>query len=281
MSESMSASGSVDTTDALIEHRREVADLRHRIRNRRMQVVGLFGVPLLFALVALLWAGLGLFVWLGRDIPGEVNGTFAGILAALLALFIALANLEFNGDLEFWEDRKTPVSDLKLDLELAEERRILEARRLTPSTVDRRASYKERIPGEVVRLRKESRYYRRVHLFLQWVVFVGSAGVSAITAWYDPPQPGKGVLIVLGFTITVITAVVGYFKPRERAFNLQQTADSMEQHVIAIDLGISPYGRDDEQNLEGFATTVEALRADQRMREQQLEQSHQGQPEVI
>lgn len=276
----MDASGVVNATDALIQYRREASDLRQRIKNRRWQVVALFGIPLLFSLVALLWAALG-FAWLGRGNPSEVNGMLGGILATLLLIFILLANMEFNSDWNGWSDRRTPVSDLKLELELVEERRILEARRLTPSTFDRRASYKERIPSEVVRLRKESRYYRRVHLFLQWVIFVGSAAVSAVTAWYDPPQPGKGVLIVLGFAITVITAVIGYFKPRERAFNLQQTADSMEQHVIALELGIFPYGRDDEQSLESFATTVEALRADQRMREQQLEQSHQGQGDVI
>ncbi|MGW4024448.1 hypothetical protein, partial [Streptomyces sp. NPDC005009] len=105
---------------------------------------------------------------------------------------------------------------------------------------------------------------------------------GSVTAWYDPPQPGKGILIGLGFTVTVITAASGYFKPRERAFNLQQTADSIEQHTTALELGISPYDATDERgNLTQYATVIEGLRADQRMREQQLDQPQQGQQQVI
>jgi hypothetical protein len=117
---------------------------------------------------------------------------------------------------------------------------------------------------------------------MQWLLFVSSAAISAVTAWYDPPQPGKGVLIALGFTVTVITAAAGYFKPRERAFNLQQTADSIEQHTTALELGIAPYKQADvRESLEAFATTVEGLRAEQRMREQQLDQPQQGQQQVL
>lgn len=117
---------------------------------------------------------------------------------------------------------------------------------------------------------------------MQWTLFITSAAISAVTAWFDPPQPANGTLIVLGFTVTVVTAAAGYFKPRERAFNLQQTADSLEQHATAIELGISPYSEEDETvNLKSFATTVEALRAEQRMREQQLDQPQQGQQGVI
>jgi HPt (histidine-containing phosphotransfer) domain-containing protein len=61
-------------------------------------------------------------------------------------------------------------------------------------------------------------------------------------------------------------------------FNLQQTADSIEQHATALELGIAPYSHPDENvNLESFATTVEGLRAEQRMREQQLDQQQQPQ----
>ncbi|MER7339798.1 DUF4231 domain-containing protein [Streptomyces sp. NPDC000075] len=148
--------------------------------------------------------------------------------------------------------------------------------------MERQASYRERLPSEIARLRKDSRHYRRIHLFMQWTLFITSAAISAVTAWFDPPQPAKGTLIVLGFTVTVVTAAAGYFKPRERAFNLQQTADSIEQHATAIELGIPPYSEDNETaNLKSFATTVEALRAEQRMREQQLDQPQQGQQAVI
>ncbi|MEU8769486.1 DUF4231 domain-containing protein [Streptomyces griseus] len=269
------------TTDALIRYRRDIADLKQRIKNRRLQVLGLYGTPIAFVLLILAWTGLKVFFWLESAMPNAIGNALTGFLFFLAVATIAQFAAEFIQDTP-WKDSKTSVRKLKLDLELAEERRILEARRLTPPALDRQASYKERMPGEIARLRKESRHYRRVHLFLQWVLFVSSAAISAVTAWFDPPQPAKGVLIALGFTVTVITAAAGYFKPRERAFNLQQTADTMEQHTTAIELGIPPYGQaDDKVNLESFATAVEGIRSEQRMREQQLDQPQQGQHEVI
>ncbi|GLV80040.1 SLATT domain-containing protein [Streptomyces hygroscopicus] len=280
MPERTTTSNTRNTTDALIKYRRDIADLRQRIKNRRFQVAGLFGTPIILALAILSWISLKVFIWLHGDMPNAIHGAFTGFTIILAIATIVQFAVEFSANSP-WRDSETSVRKLKLDLELAEERRILEARRLTPSTLERQASYKERIPTEVVRLRKESRHYRRVHLLMQWLLFTSSAAISAITAWYDPPQPGKGALITLGFMVTVITAATGYFKPRERAFNLQQTADSMEQHITALDLGIAPYMQEDAKNLELFATSVEGLRVEQRKREQQLDQPHQSRQEVI
>lgn len=282
MANSVSSPGRGNATDELIHYRRNIADLRRRIRNRRLQVIGLYGTPALLIASLLSWIGVKNLFWLGGDMPGAANFAFLAMAVFLAAVTICQFLVEFDDTVLWdWEDKGKSVAQLRLDLELAEERRILEARRLTPSPVERQASYKERTPAEVERLRRESRYYRRVHLWMQWLLFICSAGITAITAWYDPPQPGKGVLIALGFTITVIAGATGYFKPRERAFNLQQTADSIEQNVPALDLGIAPYVQAEVVNLELFATTVESLRIEQRKREQQLDQPHQGQQEVI
>ncbi len=35
-----------NTTDSLIKHRREIADLKQRIKNPRIQVIGLYGTPI-------------------------------------------------------------------------------------------------------------------------------------------------------------------------------------------------------------------------------------------
>ncbi|NUK32520.1 DUF4231 domain-containing protein [Streptomyces lunaelactis] len=276
----MSPPSGATTTFLLIEHRREIADLNERIRNRRLQVLSLYGTPIVVVLTLLVWAGLKIFIWLSSDTPTAINAIFFSVAVLLAVAAGAQFYAEFTATV--WKDAETPVRELRLELSLADERHILEARRHTPPPTDRQASYKERLPQELVRLRIESRHYRRMHLMMQWLLFVSSAAISAVTAWYDPPQPAKGVLIGLGFTITVITAAAGYFKPRERAFNLQQTADSIEQHATALELGISPYNASEEkQNLELFATTVEGMRAEQRMREQQLDQPQQGQQQVI
>jgi hypothetical protein len=275
----LSHSGAI--TDTLIEHRREIADLLQRIKNRRLQVFGLYATPILLILTLLVWAGLKLFIWLHGDTPTSVNAIFA-VTALVLGIASAAQAVAEFGDGSPWRDSETPVRELKLELSLVEERHVLEARRHTPYAADRQASYKERIPGEIARLRRESRHYRRLHLLMQWLLFISSAAITAVTAWYDPPQPAKGALIGLGAMVTVITAASGYFKPRERAFNLQQTADNIEQHTTALELGIAPYSAADEkENLRLYATTVEGLRAEQRMREQQLDQPQQGQQQVI
>ncbi|MEU2742706.1 SLATT domain-containing protein [Streptomyces sp. NPDC007095] len=271
----------MSTTDALIQHRRDIADLRQRIKNRRLQVVGLYGTPVLLVVSVAAGAVVKISFWLHSSVSSAITNIFGGALAFLVLATVVQFYAEFSVDTP-WKDAKKSLRSLKLDLELAEERRILEARRLTPPAIERQSSYRERLPGEIARLRIESTHYRRLHLFMQWLLFIGSAGVSGVTAWYDPPQPAKGILIALGSGVSVVTAAVGYFKPRERAFNLQQTADSMEQHITALELGIAPYNNVDEAvNMEAFATIVEGLRAEQRMREQQLDQPQQGQREVI
>ncbi|MDX3057848.1 DUF4231 domain-containing protein [Streptomyces sp. NE06-03E] len=268
------------TTDSLIQYRRDIADLKQRIKIRRLQVLGIFGTPILLVSTLIVGASSKVLFWLNSEMPDAVLNVF--IVSGLI--LAAASGVQFYVEFaeEVWEDSGASVRKLKLELSLAEERHILEARRRTPPSADRQASYKERLPPEIVRLRMDSRHYRRLHLLMQWLLFLSSAAISAVTAWFDPSQPAKGVLICLGFTVTVITAAAGYFKPRERAFNLQQTADNIEQHATAFELGISPYNAPEEaRNLELFATTVEDMRADQRMREQQLDQPQQGQQQVI
>ncbi|MFI9611004.1 DUF4231 domain-containing protein [Streptomyces sp. NPDC052023] len=280
MANSVDALNDGTVTDEIIGYRREIANLTQRVKNRRLQILGLYGTPVALVILALSWAGLKIFVWLHGDTPSAVNGIcFAGI--AVLGLASA-AQFLVEFDSEYWKDSGKSLRELKLELSLTEERHVLEIRRRTPPPEDRQASYKEKLPSEISRLRQDSRHYRRMHLVMQWLLFISSAAISAVTAWYDPPQPAKGVLIGLGFTVTVTTGAAGYFKPRERAFNLQQTADSIQQHVTALELGIAPYNSPEEKvNLEVFATTVERLRAEQRMREQQLDQPQQGQQQVI
>ncbi len=270
-----------NTTNELIQHRRDIADLEQRINNRRLQVFGLFATPIALIFAILSWICIKVFLYLHADTPGAINGGMFACSAFFCLGTIVQFAIEFSRNSP-WRDDGTPVKDLRLELELTEEKRILEARRLTPPASERQASYKERLPAEIARLRSDSRHYRRIHLTMQWILFITSSSITAVTAWFNPPQPASGILIVLGFTVTIVTAASGYFKPRERAFNLQQTADNIEQHATAIELGISPYGDGSEDaNLRSFATTVEALRAEQRMREQQLDQPQQGQQEVI
>lgn len=88
----------------------------------------------------------------------------------------------------------------------------------------------------------------------------------------------------MGITFAVAAAAgfAGYYKWRERAFYLQQTADEIERHATAFDLGIHPYDEGGEHSrLAKLAREIEMLRVEQRKREQQLDQPHEGNSEAV
>ncbi|EXU69497.1 hypothetical protein Z951_02890 [Streptomyces sp. PRh5] len=262
----------------LLSYRRKAATLNSQIRLSRIAqslVVG--STVTAFVVVGGALAG-NATTW--RQIDMKPYNIAAGALLALLLIVFATGMRMDTGQQK--DEETKSLAALRLELDLLEERRILEAAQGARSSKDRQHSYRESIPQEIDRLRGETRRYRRVHNFFQWGLFSASVAISVTTAIYDPPQPGKGILIGLGAFVSFTTAITGYFKFRERAFNLQQTADAIEQHVTAYDLAIAPYNQADETaNLERLAETVESLRVEQRKREQQLEQPHQGQQEVI
>jgi uncharacterized membrane protein len=269
---------SEDHIDRLLSYRRTAAALNSRIRLSRIARFLVVGSALTAFVVVVGALAVNAATW--RQFDMKPYNIAAGALLALLLIVFATGMRMDTGQPKGEETKS--LAALKLDLDLLEERRILEAAQGARSSKDRQHSYRESIPQEIDRLRGETRRYRRVHNFFQWGLFSASVAISVTTAIYDPPQPGKGILIGLGAFISFTTAVTGYFKFRERAFNLQQTADAIEQHVTAYDLAIAPYNQVDEAtNLERLAETVESLRVEQRKREQQLEQPHQGQQEVI
>lgn len=262
----------------LIAYRRSAASLVSRLRRARIARTLIVGSVLGAFLLALGGAVANAVTWGQLDmLPYNAAG---GVILALLIVVFAIGRRLNAGNSE--EGAPKSVAALQLELDLLEERRVLEAAAGSRSARDRQYSYRETIPQEIERLRRETRRYRRVHNFFQWSLFVASVTMSVTAAIYDPPQPGKAILIGLGAFVSFTTAVTGYFKYRERAFNLQQTADAIEQHVTAFDLAISPYNQAEEAvNLERLAENVETLRVEQRKREQQLEQPHQGQQEVV
>ncbi|MGW1515729.1 DUF4231 domain-containing protein [Streptomyces sp. NPDC002287] len=262
--------------NSVITYRRNVATAERRIRrallSRWLRLVPLVMMPLVLAVVG--WGNL----W-PDDVPAlrTFNIVTIAVMLALVAVFLVGFFLRVKDE----KHGARSVFQLRRDLEIIHDRWILNASKTRPAT-ERRDSYREHVPRVIDRLRRDTRLYRRIHNWFQWGVFFASVGTTATTAVWETPQPGKTILIVLGSFLAFATAVTGYFKFRERAYNLQQTADQVEQHATAFDLGIAPYADADAAvNLERFAENVEMLRMEQRKREQQLEQPHQGQADVI
>ena len=149
----------------------------------------------------------------------------------------------------------------------AEEKRI---KSLTPLE-----KYKEEIPETIKNFRRESKSYRREANIFQILIIAGSVlttsassavvfGVNGNWRWIAP---------LVSIVVTISAGLAAYYKFRERSFNLQQTADAIEQEYEDVGLGIGYYkDKKPQEALQLFAERVQLLKDEQKKRQQQLEQ---------
>lgn len=265
-----------DRVNRLIRHKKEISEIRVALRIRTAQTVtrwlsGTIAVVLLFAFVianvAVGWSAIAL-----------ANKVAIPVFALSAGTFWAVHSMEERAEGRYAKKAR----ELKIELEAAEELRLLDAARLGLPVPDRQYSYKDSIPTELDGLRRDGRKYRRKHNVAQSVIIVGSLGGTAVAALADTPAPLKYWTMGITFAVGAAAGFTGYYKWRERAFYLQQTADDIERHTAAFDLGIYPYDDPDEHvRLAKLAKEIELLRVEQRKREQQLDQPHEGSAEVV
>ncbi|MFE4513177.1 DUF4231 domain-containing protein [Kitasatospora sp. NPDC056783] len=141
--------------------------------------------------------------------------------------------------------------------------------------------YREASLEIVDQYRKSANRNRRVHNFFQVIIITGSIVTSSLTAM----NTGDSVVLRIGTTflsgfVGISAGVTGYFKFRERGYNLQSTADEIEKHYNASQFMLDEYAGSDpneppseSHRLRMFARFVERLKEEQRKRELQLEQS--------
>jgi hypothetical protein len=80
--------------------------------------------------------------------------------------------------------------------------------------------------------------------------------------------------IFCSILLSCLTALVTLFKPREKGYNLQQTADAIEFEIACANRRIFNYkGLSDREAFTRLAQEGERLRNEQRKRQQQLEQA--------
>ena len=133
--------------------------------------------------------------------------------------------------------------------------------------------YKEEISNFIEQYRQESKGYRRIHNILQSVIIVGSIVATSVTSAIGQVPSFKWLAAGLSMSVGISAGFTGYFKFRERAMNLRQTADAIEHEYNAAELGIRMYKKlNYDDALAVLAEEVEFLREEQRKREQQLEQ---------
>jgi hypothetical protein len=169
------------------------------------------------------------------------------------------------------------VRRLELELELAQERKRLHAVSLNLDLPTRQLIYRDSVPTEIERYRSESKYYRKVHNFLQAIIIIGALAGSTLTSLLQSVPVLRWFAVGTTFSVGVAAGFTGYFKFRERSFYLQQTSDSIDQELSAVGLGIGRYkGKEEEEAMTEFTEQVELLKIEQRKRQQQLEQPSEG-----
>ncbi|MGX2996588.1 DUF4231 domain-containing protein [Streptomyces sp. JNUCC 64] len=127
---------------------------------------------------------------------------------------------------------------------------------------------------------------RRVNNALQALIIAGSIVASTLVAMDHNVTPLNLAATILSATVGVSAGLSGYFKFRERGFNLQSTADELEKHYTAVQFHLDEYETVDpsltpeegeKERLRRFARLVEKIKEEQRKRELQLEQSPEQQ----
>ncbi|QCX79118.1 hypothetical protein C9F11_27580 [Streptomyces sp. YIM 121038] len=258
-------------TEQLLAHTSAILKLQERIRTRKGQRSALYGTGLSALLGALAIFVATMATWRTVDLA-KVNAIAIPLTILCAIAWIVLAFMESGRD---EEDRKS-VRQLELELEIAEERRLLQASQLGVPVDQRQFTYKDSLPKELDQLRAEAQHYRRIHNAFQSLIILGSLGTTTAASLADNPGYLKWLTVGLSFAVGASAGFTGYFKYRERSFYLQQTADAIEQHATAFELGIPPYTGAEDENLSKLTQEVESLRVEQRKREQQLDQPHEG-----
>lgn len=133
--------------------------------------------------------------------------------------------------------------------------------------------YREEVLDVIHSYREESSFYRRWHNIFQVIIIVGSIVTSTVTTASIPIPGLRWIAVGVSIVVGLAAGFTGYFKYRERSFNLQQTADSIERQYHSVELRVGRYrNKSEAEAYADFAYEVEYLREEQSKRQQQLEQ---------
>ncbi|HKV01209.1 MAG TPA: DUF4231 domain-containing protein [Ktedonobacteraceae bacterium] len=145
------------------------------------------------------------------------------------------------------------------------------------STHEQLELYKDEVFQVTDKYTKRANRNRNYYYILQLIIIFASLLVTGLTSgltnlvyilhlpWITP---------FISFMVSFLTAMVTLFRPKERGYNLQQTADAIEYEIACSNRRIYGYkGLDTGQVYTKLAEEIERLRNEQRKRQQQLEQA--------
>ena len=201
----------------------------------------------------------------------------------LLAVFSAIASLKYKltpggppeGKFEFLGSPRPRQTESELELEIArlrDERKVVAGDAGTDIKV-RRIAYRNEAYEDIDKFRDDSARYRRVNNILQGVLIVGSLAATGAAAITGEVPNVRWATLGITFLVGIASGFMGYFKYKERSFYLQQTADAIETEWEAVEVGVGKYeNKEEPQRLAIFVEEVHRLKAEQKKREQNLEQ---------
>jgi hypothetical protein len=165
--------------------------------------------------------------WVGLVILVVIAGVF------LLAAFGTAGG--FTHTFETFELQRD-VAGLTLKQKLLKEYR--------PQQLPPQEHYRQvEVPQVIAQYQREAKTNRRIDLFFQLTIIIASLLVTGFTSGLDLKLNIHILWVapVLSLIVSFCTAITGFFKFRQRSFNLQQTADSIAQEKTAVTLGIRVY----------------------------------------
>jgi hypothetical protein len=194
-----------------------------------------------------------------------------------LALALSLAGSPFLAYLQYKRSRTIRLFIKKLDLVLKANSRIIALEETDGQQPDpvlaQQKRYRNDVEDVVDQLRSDANRYRKVHNRLQSVIIIGSVLTSAITTASVSFSEVRWAAVIMSAIVGLAAGFIGYFKYRERSYNLQQTADAIEREYESVELRVGRYfDKSTEEAYALFAEVVERLRDEQNKRQQQLDQ---------
>lgn len=137
--------------------------------------------------------------------------------------------------------------------------------------------YKDELLQTIQKYQHKANRHRGAFFALQMIIIACSLFVGSLTSGLTNLISIFGnhwIAPAFSFTVSFLTAMVTLFRPREKGYNLQQTADAIEYEISCANKRIYGYeGLDDRQVYTKLAQEVEKMKNEQKKRQQQLEQS--------
>ncbi|HZS76137.1 MAG TPA: SLATT domain-containing protein [Ktedonobacteraceae bacterium] len=171
------------------------------------------------------------------------------------------------------------LASLKEEIEKTEMYlRVFEQHQATQLTSEEQIElYKDALREAIREYQTKANSNRWMYFILQMIIIAASLLVGGLTSGLSNVITIFGSHLLapaLSFGVSFLTAMITLFRPRERSYNLQQTADAIQYEIDCATRRIYGYkGLTTEQVYVKLAEEVEKLRYEQRKRQQQLEQA--------